>query len=101
MIITRWQAAMVPEVQQIKNIFQAEELIPYEDQISGKTETSVLRLPFDEVRMVARGEMLLNISGNKMLLRSGDKVIIPANTKHSMKVDNEQGCLCVCAKRIF
>lgn len=38
--------------------------------------------PFSEIRIVARGEVVLSISGNQILLRAGDRVEIPANTKH-------------------
>jgi mannose-6-phosphate isomerase-like protein (cupin superfamily) len=101
MIITRWQAQIVPNVEQIFNLFKAEGLIPFSDTVRSRSEIAIQRRPFDEVRMVAEGELLLNISGNKMLLRAGDKVIIPAHTKHSMRVDSDRDCLCVCAKRVF
>ena len=101
MIVKRWQAPKVPDKKQILNMFQAEGLEPYEDLLEPHTEIPYHRHPYDEVRMVAEGELILDIAGNKLLLRSGDKIIIPSNTKHSKKVQSDSGCLCICANRLY
>lgn len=100
MIINRWQAPVTPEKEQIMQLFKAEGLEPYEEVTEENSEITDHRHPFDEVRMVAEGELLLNIAGNQLLLRSGDKIVIPANTKHSHKAGANESCLCVCARKI-
>lgn len=100
MIVTRWQAPLVPELKQIKMMFEAEGLEPYEEVVNKADDVPDHRHPFDEVRMVASGELMLNVAGNKLLLRAGDKIIIPSNTKHSKKVGSQsEACVCICAHR--
>ncbi|MGE3385844.1 MAG: cupin domain-containing protein [Bdellovibrionales bacterium] len=101
MLVTRWQAPMVPTKQQIKMMFEAEGLTPYEELFPPQTNVADHRHPFDEVRMVAEGQMMLDIAGNRLLLRAGDKIIIPSNTRHSKHVEGEQPCLCICAQKTF
>lgn len=101
MLIMRWQAPLVPERKQILMMYEAEGLTPFEEVLQPKTEIKDLRNPFDEVRTVASGELHLDIAGNKLLLRPGDKILIPSNTRHSKKVDSAQPCVCICAHRVF
>ena len=101
MLVTRWQAPVVPNKQQIKMMFEAEGLAPYEELFQPQTAIGDHRHPFDEVRMVVEGQMLLDIAGNRLLLRAGDKIIIPSNTRHSKQVDGDQPCLCICAQKTF
>jgi quercetin dioxygenase-like cupin family protein len=101
MVVTRWQAAVLPTPEQIKMIFQAEGLLPTEESLSPKTVIPDHRHPFDEIRMVVSGTLFLNISGNQMLLRPGDRIDIPANTRHSKSAEGEDGCICVVASRPF
>ncbi len=102
MIITRWQTPMVPEIEQIKMMFSAEGLEPFLETISKDSGLPDHRHPFDEVRMVAKGELMLNIAGNKLLLREGDRITIPSNTKHSISVGpHNNETTCVCANRIY
>jgi len=82
-------------------MFQTEGLVPYEEVYPKDTNIPDHRHPFDEVRMVAQGELLLDISGNKLLLRPGDKIVIPSNTRHSKQVHGDLPCLCVCAQKTF
>jgi len=101
MLIRRWQAAVVPDKSQIIKMFTMEGLEPFEEVFPSKAEINDHRHPFDEVRMVASGELLLNIAGNQLLLRAGDRIVIPSNTKHSKKVNGEEECVCICAKKAF
>jgi len=101
MIVTRWQAPMVPDEKHIMMMLEGEGLQPYKEELPAHSHIPEHRHPFDEVRMVAKGELLLNISGNKLLLRSGDRIIIPANTKHSKNVQADKPCICICALRTF
>ncbi len=99
MIITRWQAPIIPNKQQINTILEAEGLEPYEEVYTPQTKINEHRHPFCEVRVILSGEMLFNISGNQFLLRAGDRVEIPANTKHSHTAQGTSDCICVCAQR--
>jgi quercetin dioxygenase-like cupin family protein len=101
MLVTRWQAPIVPNMQQIKLMFEAEGLAPFEESLPPQSQVKDHRHPFDEVRMVAEGQLLLDIAGNRLLLRSGDKIIIPSNTRHSKMVEGTQSCVCVCAHKTF
>ncbi|MBX7231971.1 MAG: cupin domain-containing protein [Bdellovibrionales bacterium] len=101
MLVTRWQAPVVPNIQQIKLMFEAEGLSPYEEVLPSKSQIPDHRHPFDEVRMVAEGQLLLDITGNRLLLRAGDKIIIPSNTRHSKTVDSSSPCVCICAHKTF
>lgn len=99
MIVTRWQAQSLPTLEQIKMIFEAEGFEPYHEEFAANSHISDHRHPFDEIRMVAKGVLLLDISGNKLLLRAGDRIQIPANTKHSYTVEGSTSCVCVCANQ--
>ena len=101
MLVTRWQAPIVPDRQQIKMMFEAEGLDPYEEVFPAQSEVGDHRHAFDEVRMVCSGELLVNIAGNKLLLRAGDKIKIPANTRHSTKTDGTSPCVSLYAQKIF
>lgn len=101
MIITRWQAPLTPTKTQIHLILEAEGLEPFEEKYDPKLRIQEHRHPFCEVRVVAEGEMLFNVSGNQFLLRPGDRVEIPANTKHSHMAQGSEPCLCICAHRVF
>jgi quercetin dioxygenase-like cupin family protein len=99
MIITRWQAPIVPSKQQVQMILEAEGLEPYEEDYAPQMKVKEHRHPFAEVRVIVEGEMLFNISGNQFVLRAGDRVEIPANTKHSHTAHGISQCVCICAQR--
>lgn len=101
MLISRWQAPSLPNISQMKMMFEAEGLQPFEEVYPAEAFVPDHRHPFDEVRMVAEGEMVLDISGNKLLLRPGDRIVIPSNTRHSKKVQGTGPCLCICAQKTF
>jgi quercetin dioxygenase-like cupin family protein len=101
MIVTRWQASVLPTPEQVKMIFQAEGLQPTEEVLAPRTVIPDHRHPFDEVRMVVSGRMILNISGNQLLLRPGDRIDIPANTRHSKSTESNETCVCMVASRPF
>lgn len=99
MLITRWQAPITPSLDQIKMLFEAEGLDPFVEEYAPKVKIPEHRQPFGEIRTVVEGELLFNIAGNQFLLRAGDRVEIPSNTKH-WHVNNGTGpCICVCAHR--
>jgi len=99
MLMTRWQAPHVPTLEQVKMIFELEGLHFNEETLNPGTVLQDHRHPFDEIRMVVSGTLFLNVSGNQLLLRPGDRIEIPANTRHSKKVDGTNPCLCVVAQR--
>ncbi|MCB0364795.1 MAG: cupin domain-containing protein [Bdellovibrionaceae bacterium] len=101
MIVTRWQAPLVPDKNQIHMMFVAEGLEPFEESFDPGTNIANHRHPFDEVRMVASGQLVIDVAGNKMLLRAGDKIVIPSNTRHSKKVEGTEPCVCICASKSY
>ena len=101
MLITRWQAPRIPEKKQIISWFEMEGLAPEETTIHPKDLFKDVRHPFDEVLMVAKGQLILDIAGNKLLLREGDKIVIPSNTKHSKSVNGEEDCLYIRAQKAY
>lgn len=101
MIIQRWQAPLPLTQVQAKLIMENEGLEPYDETYEPQDKVREHRHPFSEVRVIIDGEMLFNISGNQFLLRSGDRVEIPANTKHSHSIMGNVPCRCVCAERII
>ena len=101
MLVTRWQAPLLPSVEQIKMIFEAEGFEPFEETFAPQTKIGDHRHPFDEIRMVVSGALLLDVAGNKLLLRAGDRIQIPSNTRHSYAVEGSDECICVCASRPF
>ncbi len=101
MLITRWQAPIIPKKEQIITWFQAEGLEPNQVELAANAKLKDLRLPFDEVIMVAAGQLLLDIAGNKMLLREGDKILIPSNTKHSKEVSSTETCIYISAQKVY
>jgi quercetin dioxygenase-like cupin family protein len=101
MVVTRWQAPVLPTPEQIKLIFQEEGLTPNEETLQPQTMIPDHRHPFDEVRVVMSGALFMNISGNQLLLRAGDRIDIPANTRHSKSTEGSQACVCIVANRPF
>jgi quercetin dioxygenase-like cupin family protein len=93
MIVRRWQAPIVPDKSQILSMYTAEGLEPSEEVIPERKEITTHQHPFDEVRTVIAGEMIVNVAGNKLLLRPGDRIIIPANTKHSYQAQGNEACV--------
>ncbi len=101
MIVTRWQAPVLPSAEQVRMIFEGEGLLPSEESLPAKATIADHRHPFDEVRMVISGAMLMNISGNQILLRAGDRIDIPANTRHSKSSNGDETCVCIVAQKPF
>ena len=67
----------------------------------GKEKISEHRHPFTEVRVILSGEILFNIAGNQFLARPGDRIEIPANTKHWHQNHNEDEAVSIYSQRIF
>ena len=101
MLVFRWQAPLLPTKTQILSSFESEGLKPCEELLPPKSFIKNHSHPFDEVRVIISGELIIDISGNRLLLRPGDKIVIPSNTKHSKEVDGEKECLCICASHLY
>jgi len=99
MVVIRWQAPILPTIEQIKMIFVNEGLEPTNEVLPAKSKITEHRHPFDEIRVVVDGELLVNVSGNQLLLRAGDRIDIPSNTKHQYQANGPTDCLCVVAER--
>ena len=101
MIVRRWQAALLPTIDQIKMIFQSEGLSPMEEIYEPLSLIKEHRHPFDEVRMIVKGEIIYNVAGNQLLLRSGDRIEIPSNTRHETKVSGDEPCVSIYSFKPF
>ena len=99
MLVTRWQAPIIPTKEQIKLMFHAEGLTINEELYEAKTKITTHRHPFDEIRMVISGELKINVAGNQLLLRAGDRIEIPSNTRHETEVFGDEPCFCITAQR--
>jgi gentisate 1,2-dioxygenase len=98
-IITRWQAPLTPSKNLIQQMFVSEGLDPIEEIFKPQVKIPEHRHPFYEIRMVVTGELLFNIAGNQFLLRAGDRVEVPSNTKHSHTSQGKEDCICIFAHR--
>lgn len=99
MLVSRWQAPVIPTRQQMALMLESEGLEPQEDVIEPGIQTPDRRHPFDEIRIVVSGQLNLNIAGNRLLLRSGDRILIPANTRHTKQADGNEPCICLYAMK--
>jgi quercetin dioxygenase-like cupin family protein len=54
--------------------------------------------PYDEVRWILRGEILIGTPEGEYLLKAGDKMEVPAGTRHWAKVGKE-GVVYVCGSK--
>ena len=99
MLVNRWQAPILPTQQQMALMLESEGLEVLEETIPVGVGVTDHRHPFDEVRIVVKGQLLLDIAGNKLLLRAGDRILIPANTRHSKHSDGTEPCTCLYAMK--
>ena len=99
MLIIRWQAPITPNKEQVKVLMEAEGLDPFEEEYLPQVKITEHRHPFGEVRTVVEGELLFTIAGNQFLLRAGDRVEVPSNTKHWHVNNGSKPCVCICAQR--
>lgn len=100
MIVTRWQAPMMPSIEEMKLILEREGLEPALEIVEPDHKISDHRHPFAEIRMIVQGEMIFSVAGNQMLLRAGDRIEVPSNTRHSHSTQGRMVCQCLVAQRI-
>jgi quercetin dioxygenase-like cupin family protein len=100
MRITRWRADRKPTREEIENLFKDEGLEFVVEELPSGSEVKDHRHPFDEVRVVVSGAMRYNVAGNEFILREGDRLDLPSNTRHWTRVEADSGCLTVYAFRV-
>ena len=101
MIVRRWQAPVIPTQEQIFAMLLAEGLRPDLEEFGPGQDIPIHTHPFDEVRMIVKGAMIIEMTGNRILLRAGDRIHIPSNTKHSKKIHGSESCLSYCSSKVF
>ncbi len=101
MKITRWRADRKPTREEIESMFRDEGFEFVLEDLPSGSEIAEHRHPFDEIRMVVAGAMRYNIAGNEFILREGDRLELPSNTRHHTKVEPGSDCLTIYAQRIF
>jgi mannose-6-phosphate isomerase-like protein (cupin superfamily) len=101
MLITRWQASAIPTKEQILMMLDLEGLEPTIEVLTANEKILEHRHPYTEVRVIISGEILFNIAGNQFLARAGDRIEIPANTKHWHQNHSELEAVSVYSQRIF
>lgn len=101
MLVARWQAPILPSKEQLMMMLDIEGLEPIIETHSSKEKISEHRHPFTEVRVVISGEILFNIAGNQLLVRAGDRLEIPANTKHWHQNHSDDEAVSIYSHRVF
>jgi quercetin dioxygenase-like cupin family protein len=100
MIIQRWLAPIKPSFDQIKFILENEGLDVFTETVAAGEKVKDHRHPFSEVRFIISGELMFNVAGNQFLLRNGDRVEVPANTKHWHSAQGSENCICLVANKL-
>jgi quercetin dioxygenase-like cupin family protein len=99
MIVQRWEAPVTPSQKQVERFYATEGLEYFEEAYPPQQSVLEHRHPFCEVRTILSGEMQFNVAGNRFVLRAGDRVEIPANTRHQHTVQGESPCVCLVGYR--
>lgn len=101
MLIQRWEAQTAIDLKLAKLLFENEGLEFIEENFPAQYRIPDHRHSMTEVRQIIKGELLVRVGGNQLLLREGDRIEIPANTKHSYHNNLEAGdCLSLTAYKI-
>ena len=100
MKISRWQADLKPSEKEIESMLTGEGLEPVIESYSSGGAVQEHIHPFDEIRIVASGVIRYNVAGNEFLLREGDRVDLPSNTRHWMRAEGDQESISFVAHRV-
>lgn len=101
MLIRRWEAEQFPNQRQFEALMNQEGL-DYSIELHPKGEViREHRHSLAEIRVVIDGEILFNISGNQIILRPGDRIEIPANTRHYHQTHGQSEGRSLCAYRVI
>jgi quercetin dioxygenase-like cupin family protein len=95
MRIIRWRADRKPTQDEVLSILQDEGLDCQVETSDAGTEIKDHKHPFDEIRIVVRGAIRYNVAGNEFILREGDRLELPSNTRHWTKVEASSECVSV------
>jgi quercetin dioxygenase-like cupin family protein len=101
MKITRWRADRKPTREEVEKMFRDEGLVEFviEEGAAGDAVADH-RHPFDEVRVMLQGAMRFNVAGNEFILREGDRLELPSNTRHKTVVEASGDAVSICASRV-
>lgn len=100
MIIQRWFAQLPPEKDILKSLMLNSYQEVTEESLDPTKKIQEHKHPLTEVRLIISGEMLISIAGNQVLLRAGDKIEIPANTKHFKQNNGKEICISLVSFRM-
>ena len=100
MKITRWRADRKPLLNEVEAMLKEEGLETQVEQQPAGASVKEHRHPFDEVRVVVAGAIRFNVAGNEFILREGDRLELPSNTRHWTRVEPDSECICVYAHRV-
>ncbi len=94
MIVQRWQGDKTLSIDEIKSCYQIKSDQDFvEETIAAGQAFKEHYHTFLEIRIICQGELLCKIAGNQILLRPGDRIEIPANTKHSYVNNYKSDCV--------
>ena|SRR6185437_10302409 len=100
MRIIRWRADRKPTQGEIEAMFIDEGLEFVIETSAAGAEVKEHKHPFDEVRMIVQGAMRFNVAGNEFILKEGDRLELPSNTRHRTKAEPSGDCISVFAHRV-
>lgn len=100
MKITRWRADRKPLQTEVENGFKDEGLEFHIEELPEGASVREHKHPFDEVRVVINGAMRFNVAGNEFILREGDRLELPSNTRHWTKIEPGAVCISIYAHRV-
>lgn len=100
MRIIRWRADRRPTQEEAEAMFKDEGMEFSIEEYPGNAEVKDHRHPFDEVRMVIKGALRYNVAGNEFILREGDRLELPSNTRHSTRAEPDIPCVTLFAFRV-
>lgn len=100
MIVQRWQAPQVPTEEQLLTFLHLEGIECSVEEWKPKAEVKDHRHHLSEVLIVISGALIVNVNGNQVLLRQGDRAEIPSNTKHSYLVQDAASCRVIIGYRL-
>ncbi|MBK9293205.1 MAG: cupin domain-containing protein [Oligoflexia bacterium] len=100
MRIIRWRADRKPTQDEVLSMMQDEGLECTLETVDPNTEIKEHKHPFDEVRIVVKGAMRYNVAGNEFILREGDRLELPSNTRHWTRAEALGECVSIYAFRV-
>ena len=100
MKIIRWRADRKPTREEVEKMFVDEGLEFVAEDLPKVQKSKNTDIPF-EIRLIIAGALRYNVAGNEFILREGDRLELPSNTRHRTKVEPGSDCVSIFAHRIF